>query len=194
MYKRTVKCFIVITIFFIAITFVPWVNGERLFSKNHKNISSLDSGKSQLLFIFLLLIWLALFLLVAGVLIYPMLLSILPVVAYGIIYAIGTIAYLFLICAPIMFLLQTLDTLFPDSSIIDILLNITSKLLIIPVAAGGAFLILLCMPPVLFAAIIGLWFAVSLQLAINIWYILISGRLSTPNINSLYVLSLHFYA
>ena len=177
-YGRATKCCGMIVILFMAITLVPWANGERILSQNHEKILPMDSGrvdmelKGPLQPLCLILIGLFALLLMAGyvVLLPLMILFTIPLLAYGVIYAIGVLAYFFLILAPIMLILQTLNSIFPDSSIIDIILNITSQIIMLPVMLAGAFLLLLSLPMVGLALLLAEWTVISFKIAFNIWY------------------------
>jgi len=186
-YGGATKCCGMIVILFMAITLVPWANGERILSQNHEKILPMDSGRedmelkgpSQLLC--LILIGLFALLLMAGyvVLLPLMILFTIPLLAYGVIYTIGVLAYFFLILTPIMLILQTLDSIFPDSSIIDIILNITSQIIMLPVMLAGALLFLLSLPIIGLAILLAEWTVISFKIAFNIWYAIWFGGLSS---------------
>jgi hypothetical protein len=171
----------------MAITLVPWANGERILSQNHEKTLPLNPGREDMELkgppqpLCLILIGLfALLLMVGYVVLLPlMILFTIPLLAYGVIYTIGVLAYFFLILAPIMLILQTLDSIFPDSSIIDIILNITSQIIMLPVMLAGALLFLLSLPIIGLAILLAEWTVISFKIAFNIWYAIWFGSLSS---------------
>jgi len=121
-------------------------------------------------FIFMMLFWMLLFSFGVAAMLPLFFIAAAPLVIYALIYAAFMTVYSFGIFAPIVIVLYVLHTIFPNSELVNLTVNITLSILLLPIILGGAIFIPLALPLVGVMMLMVGWLVLSFQIVYTLWF------------------------
>ena len=170
---RKIILWFVIGVCLSSVTLLPVTEGRiidiRKINERNANLQSFEEIATPFHPLLMIILWI--FLITCGMAVIApfFFLSSIPLTGYLLFFTFSMAFYMLFICPPIVFMLYILDTLFPGSTIVDIILNITFHLLLLPIMAGGALLIPFSFPVIGVAMVMVGWFILSLKISIAIF-------------------------
>ncbi len=194
--RKFIMCFGVVSLLLSILLILPQVEGKVLFSeRNHDLLAINDRSKgmagkrflmnllqkfntflgsrtdnTELTFIFMVLFWMLLFSFGVAAMLPLFFIAAAPLVIYALIYTIFMMIYSFGIFAPIVIVLYVLHTIFPNSELVNLTVNITVSILLLPIILGGAIFIPLILPLVGVMMLMIGWLVLSFQIAYTLWF------------------------
>ncbi len=194
--RKFIICFGIVSLLLSILLILPQVEGKVLFpEKNHALLAINDRsngvvGKGLLVnllqkfntfleskadnpeqtFIFMMLFWMLLFSFGVAAMLPLFFIAAAPLVIYALIYAAFMTVYSFGIFAPIVIVLYVLHTIFPNSELVNLTVNITLSILLLPIILGGAIFIPLALPLVGVMMLMVGWLVLSFQIVYTLWF------------------------